>query len=914
MVPLVEIAHGSAHGIWGPLPGEWQPMNRSAVLNVGSSETERTRIHAAEDDMSPKLRRLIFILPLCFAYIDLCASAVFAASNETTINFDNLAAGEDVPNLPELVFVAEPGFFRPKVFRPVQPGEANSPPNVARLDNCVGCEFFTPAAKGRFTVPHQRMSVAVGESSIPNATSPDRAELTLSAFKADGTTLIGTSKATVVAGQGFHTILAITSLSPKPDILFFTLTARDNLDTNKPVGFDDLTFDNPSAAPDPDFTISAEIAVAAGGVSLLPGGHASLPVTIDRVNSSGPIQLAITNLPSGVTGEFAPNPASGATTTLVLSARQEVSRSGSAASVTGVPLSPAAGRDAHHFKINVSTDVFFTLIAGAPGNLTCDPAGTQIRLGVVRNFGFTGIVALTASGLPPGFEASFNPPSLTFPAGAAQDNSILTLKTPPGTLPGDFIPDSVIQVRAIADPQPGASTIALDLHSLCQKTLEAVGGFFDGSPPYKPYSNPNPSFSLSSAWAKGSCSGKRWMADQSLVERTEVPKYEWTPILTPNVEIEDRVVGMSGVAVNPSPSDDDIWFTHPFGFDFMLYVLADDPYQPLISPVQTLDGEFAKANNIASRQLGLADSRLLTASISGLLLPHLLGVEMDVGLLPENFRVRKTGDRVAVFGRWIADCAHNDFHSEIHPPLLLVQAGESQQGEVTHSTVIGRPFLVSQEFEGQGLYLHLRDQLAKVFPPGSPVPGILQISARPKIFRVPFSGIQVMSYVLRPPLGRMSPTDELMVTFQFTIRTGVSLLVKHHPEDDSLSVVVIFNDVSYLPANLAAPHTSIIPIDVLEQHQPEIKPLITFIQASGGMLGLLAGEAVLNNGVETDSYTIGSFVDQPTMTVPAADLPATTPVTVDDAQPFPIRGTIDVGWRRGGPIVASPLPLIPPDR
>ena len=50
-----------------------------------------------------------------------------------------------------------------------------------------------------------------------------------------------------------------------------------------------------------------------------------------------------------------------------------------------------------------------------------------------------------------------------------------------------------------------------------------------------------------------------------------------------------------------------------------------------------------------------------------------LGVETDQFLLPSLYRP-KQGDRVAVFGRWIVDCGHPDFHTEIHPPLLTARA------------------------------------------------------------------------------------------------------------------------------------------------------------------------------------------------------------------------------------------------
>ena len=92
---------------------------------------------------------------------------------------------------------------------------------------------------------------------------------------------------------------------------------------------------------------------------------------------------------------------------------------------------------------------------------------------------------------------------------------------------------------------------------------------------------------------------------------------------------------------------------------------------------------------------------------------------MENRLIPGPYRV-KTGDRVAVFGRWIVDTGHPDFHTEIHPPLLLAVARAASDQETT-STVIGRPYLVSQRWPGGpggvvsvGMIDHLLEEADKV--------------------------------------------------------------------------------------------------------------------------------------------------------------------------------------------------------
>jgi hypothetical protein len=94
-----------------------------------------------------------------------------------------------------------------------------------------------------------------------------------------------------------------------------------------------------------------------------------------------------------------------------------------------------------------------------------------------------------------------------------------------------------------------------------------------------------------------------------------------------------------------------------------------------------------------------------------------LGVEIEDDLLPAGYEAQE-GDRVAVYGRWIADAGHlhttgSDgsgtvvgFHTEIHPYLLMGVA-RAQQGPGgtrtdlasagrTRFTLISRPYLTSQ--------------------------------------------------------------------------------------------------------------------------------------------------------------------------------------------------------------------------
>src|SRR5438552_3555096 len=43
------------------------------------------------------------------------------------------------------------------------------------------------------------------------------------------------------------------------------------------------------------------------------------------------------------------------------------------------------------------------------------------------------------------------------------------------------------------------------------------------------------------------------------------------------------------------------------------------------------------------------------------------------------------GDRTAVYGHWIIDCGHPDFHSEVHPPSFMSFAHQDGNTTVVHA-------------------------------------------------------------------------------------------------------------------------------------------------------------------------------------------------------------------------------------
>jgi hypothetical protein len=404
----------------------------------------------------------------------------------------------------------------------------------------------------------------------------------------------------------------------------------------------------------------------------------------------------------------------------------------------------------------------------------------------------------------------------------------------------------------------------------------------------------NPSYDISQSGQV--CGGKRWL------EGGDTPAHEWTQVTDPKNEYEEVPAGLSGVALFPPQdaktrglSSRDVPFTHPFGFDWETFIAPDSAYISLLAPSngpQAVD-EYRDAVQRA-QQLGLA-------------VPNgVLNVETDQDLIPPIYRAQE-GDRVAVFGRWIVDCGHEDFHTEIHPPLLFVTArtgatqGSPTPGSVTVSTVVARPFLVSQEFGDGALRKHLENEAQKYVE----VVGSTQLEAHPRVL-APFKGVHSFSYVVRPPVLKPVPAGPanvarppyvLTAMFHFTVRTGVAVQVVQN-SNDSVKVLIVMNSVSYKPAKLPRKRDWRVTFDQLTQMEPAaasaIKKFKHYEQWThlGGILGN-------PKDILTDRYEAPGAVsphDREQIRAPVNALSGGRHFSIDDNQPFPIYGFLSLQW------------------
>ena len=435
----------------------------------------------------------------------------------------------------------------------------------------------------------------------------------------------------------------------------------------------------------------------------------------------------------------------------------------------------------------------------------------------------------------------------------------------------------------------------------------------------------NPAYSTSDpAWSSKVCGGQRWLSNNP-------PRHEWTNVYTPSDQSDDDAAGLSGLAFFPQDvgehgglSGKDVPFTHPFGFDWETFIAPDPAFRGLLATSNTgkdangkdLDGEYLDAAKRAA-QLGL--------SAPG----GIMGTETDRDLIPLPYRSTE-GDRVALFGRWIVDCGHEDFHAEIHPPLLFVRAQAVAAGgspeapsggpaSVTFSRVVGRPYLVGQEFGDGNLREHLIREVEKALAGVGPIAFSQRIEAHPIMVPKPFSGLHVFSYVVKAPVAQPVATSalqgsQLVCTFHFTVRSGVVVQVTREGTD-AVRVYVSMNPVTYKPAPLPIRHDLNISFSDLKKLEPDTAAYVNGALAVG-VATRGPFDALIARGILTDRYDApipASVHDGEIVSLPVNALGGQTQFSVDDTQPFPVYGWLKLEWQNArrafpiGPVRVEPI-------
>jgi len=286
-------------------------------------------------------------------------------SDETVITFDGPPApapGSDISTQYHRMGVdfTEEGNNGGVLPRVLEVGaQAHSGTRVA----AVGCgkEFCASSIVGLFTTTHARVEVWVGNYLDASAHS----RVTLFALDPSGK-IIGRDAASVTGGAGFGTPLEVTSSAREIASFVVASEGRPQGGPSTHIGIDDLTFDESAVPPPPDFGLEYNAAAHPFGGLVDPGGSAAVSLVIHRVNgSTGPLKLAVSGLPAGVSAAFAENPTSGGEGAVVgLTFTADATAPGVSdvpVTVTGTPLDASAGTASHTVDILVTVRAAFAV-------------------------------------------------------------------------------------------------------------------------------------------------------------------------------------------------------------------------------------------------------------------------------------------------------------------------------------------------------------------------------------------------------------------------------------------------------------------------------------------------------------------------------------------------------------------------
>ena len=168
--------------------------------------------------------------------------------------------------------------------------------------------------------------------------------------------------------------------------------------------------------------------------------------------------------------------------------------------------------------------------------------------------------------------------------------------------------------------------------------------------------------------------------------------------------IQDRLYSIAGTIQNVTLFNADLPFTHPFGNDMTFDITPDAPFADMPQVVGEGEPEGGPAGT-------------LHWEIERGLIPH-GGPGTDdflEGFAPQD------GDRIATYGRWIVDCGHNDYHTELHPPVFVAVGHQDGQATVAHAWYV--PYYFSQLYNPDPIFSNqlrdasrFEDENTKTFP------------------------------------------------------------------------------------------------------------------------------------------------------------------------------------------------------
>jgi len=183
-----------------------------------------------------------------------------------------------------------------------------------------------------------------------------------------------------------------------------------------------------STCGNPDFSVSASPA----SQTVTQGNGTTYTVTVTPSGGfTGSVDLTISGLPAGATASFNPTPLASGNSTLTVNTISSTPTGSFPLTITGT-----SGAVTHTASVTLVVNApvvgDFSVSASPASQTVTAGSGTSYTATVTGSGGFSGVVGLTASGLPTGASASFNPSSVTG-SGSSTMSVTTSASTPAGT-------------------------------------------------------------------------------------------------------------------------------------------------------------------------------------------------------------------------------------------------------------------------------------------------------------------------------------------------------------------------------------------------------------------------------------------------------------------------------------------------
>ncbi len=188
-----------------------------------------------------------------------------------------------------------------------------------------------------------------------------------------------------------------------------------------------------------------------GTVSVGQGSSGTSYIDITpQYGFSGSVSLAASGLPSGVSASFSPNPTTGTSSMLTLTASSSTPTGQYTVTITGTSGTQIASTI---LTLMISAQSF--TISAFPSSLSMNEGATSTStVSISPQYGFSGNIILSASGLPGGVTASFSP-------NPASSSSTLTLTTSSSATPGN----ATVAITGTSGSLTASTAIALTVNA-----------------------------------------------------------------------------------------------------------------------------------------------------------------------------------------------------------------------------------------------------------------------------------------------------------------------------------------------------------------------------------------------------------------------------------------------------------------